>query len=261
MMKNRSRLLLLMGVLMLSLTLVAACSDDDGDSPTTPQTQDPPSFPMTGAAGVELPAGLSNASDTQAMMVSAYAGMANSFAAFTSFFAAPANKAAAAGAPWVYTWSISNPPEIDLSITLTIDETEDTYTWVYEVNGYDEDGSYEDAVFYEAYAMKDGSEGEMRVYDINYSSATPVLSWSWTESVLGAYTMEFVTYDESEPMRLVFGVDPDGSGDLVLYEWYADAWRTLEYYEWTALGGGSYILYDYDGGEDIIGSWMPGTST
>lgn len=259
-MKNRSRLLLLMGVLMLSLTMVAACSDDDDDNnPITPQTQDPPSFPLATEAGVELPGGLTAASDAQATMVSAYAAMANSFAGFTGFFAVPANKAAAAGAPWVYTWSLTSAPEVDLTFTLTIDETEDAYTWQYMIDGYDEDGTYDEVVFYEAYAMKDGSAGEMWVYDIDFSSTTPVLSWTWQESVLGSYMMEFVTYDESEPMRVVFGVDPDGSGDLNVYDRSGETWRILEYYEWTALGGGSYILYDYDGGEDVIGSWNPGT--
>lgn len=258
-MKNRSRMLLLLGVLMLSLTMVAACSDDDdNNNPTTPQTQDPPSFPLTASGGVDLPDGLTGSSDAQAMTVAGYATMTNMFSAYLGFFAIPEDKAAAAGAPWVYTWSISNPPEIDLTITLTIDETEDAYTWVYTVDGYDEDGTYSDAVFYEAYAMQDGSSGYIHAYDIGYSSSTPVLTWMWTESALGALTMEFVTYDESEPMRIVFGVDPDGSGDLNLYEWYEGAWRTAAYYEWTALGGGSYILYDYDGGENIVGSWEPG---
>lgn len=256
--KTRIRLLLMTGVLMLSLTMVAACSDDDDDNPTTPQTQDPPAFPLTAAEQLELPGGLTTSGDPQANAVMAYAALANSFSGYLDFFAWPSSKAMADGPPWVTTWNIVDSPDVDLTITFTIDETEDAYTWEYKVDGYDEDGTYEDAVFYAAHAAKDGSWGEMMAYDIDYSTTTPVLSWDWSETALGAFSMEFVSYDD-DGFRAVFGVDPDGSGDLQVYDYFESAWRVLEYFEWTALGSGSYILYDYEGGDDITGSWSAGS--
>lgn len=257
--KSRIRLLLMMGVLMLSLTMVAACSDDDDDSPTAPQTSNPPVFPLTAANQMQLPDGVATSGDAQAATLLGYTALANSFSGYLSFFAWPASKAATDGPPWVTTWSIVNAPYVDLAITFTVDENQDAYTWEYKVDGHDEDGTYDNAVFYEAHAAKDGSWGDMRAYDIDYSSSTPVLYWEWAESALGAFSMEFISYDESDPLRAVFGVDPDGSGDMNLYEYFEGNWRILEYYEWTALGGGSYILYDYDGGEDVVGSWTPGS--
>ncbi len=104
----------------------------------------------------------------------------------------------------------------------------------------------------------DGSWGEMAIYDPETSSSDPVLSWEWSESTLGVFTMEMQSFDD-DPIYVEFVINPDGSGTLDIYEWFGNNWRAVASYEWTALGNGSYTIYNYEGGGNIIGTWSAGT--
>ena len=259
MLKNRFGLLLLMSVLVLGLAFLPACSDDD-DNPTTPQGDTPPTFVLGAGDQIELPQGLQYANDPNASAVMGYAALANGFTAYTGFFTPPTKAAAADGPPWVYTWTVTQLPTTDLTFTLTVDETSDSYTWEYRLDGFDDGDVFDNVVFYEAEVAKDGSWGEMYIFDPEVSSSDPVLAWEWSESALGVFTMEMQSFDD-DPVYIEFVVNPDGSGTLDIYEWVADAWRTVAHYEWTALGNGSYIIYNYDGGSNITGTCSAGTPT
>jgi hypothetical protein len=251
------RILLLLGLVALLFTFASGCSDDD-DPTAVEQPQTAPTFSLGTEEQVQLPVGLTASDDPMAMMVVGQMALANSLTNYGALFVPPGKAAlAAAGAPWVYTWSFTQLPDLDMTITLTVDETADSYTWVYVIDGFDEDGIYDNVVFYEAEVAKNGSWGTMSINEWESSVATPAFTWSWSTSVLGVFSMEMRTYG-LDAIRLLWEIFPDGSGTLDLYEWFEAAWRPGYHFEWNALGAGSWILYNYDGGSNTTGSWSAG---
>lgn len=258
-MRKFSRILLLLGALALTVAFVPGCSDDDNPTTTTQPTT-APTFSLGAEDQIELPAGLTASSDPMAMMIVSQMALANSLTSYGGLFTPPSKAAATDGPPWVYTWTYTQLPTVDIAITLTVNETADTYTWVYMINGFDEDGTYDHVVFYEAEVAKDDSWGRMTINEWDTDSITPAFTWSWSTSALGVFAMEMRTYG-LDAFRLLWEVLPDGSGTLDMFEWFTDDWRADYHFQWTALGNGSWIQYVYDGGANITGTWSAGSPT
>ena len=76
-MRKESKLLLLLGILVLALAFMPGCSDDDDpvavDDPATV-----PEFELGVEEQIDLPVGLTNSDNSMAMMVAGYMSLANS---------------------------------------------------------------------------------------------------------------------------------------------------------------------------------------
>ncbi len=254
-MRKDSRILVLLGILALALIVLPGCSDDDPVTPDQPKTA--PTFSLGTEEQVELPAGLIASDDPMAGMVAGQMALANALTGYGAFFVPPTKAAATDGPPWVYTWTITQLPDLDLTLTLTINETANSYTWAYVIDGFDEDGTYDNIVFYEAEVAKDRSWGNMTINEWDTSTVMPTLTWAWSTSAQGVFSMEMKSYGD-DAFRLVWEILPDNSGTLDMYEWFSSDWRAVYHFEWTALGNGSWILYNYEGGANVTGTWSAG---
>jgi hypothetical protein len=225
---------------LMALTLTSACSNDDSPTGTTPS--DAPEF--TGSSNtITVPAGMANSDDPNAMMASAYIGMANAIGGHGAMFTPPTRAMATDGPPWEYSWT-----EGTLTITLIINETDTMYTWDVYIDGTIDQEVYDDYLFYSAWSDIDGSCGGLTFYAYDSSG---MMEWEWCTDALGVFTMTMSFSDGMNTVAIDLLVNADGSGEIS----YVFNGITVFEAIWDALGNGEWWTWDEGGTPTGSGTW------
>jgi len=244
---------LLIAIMIVAL-VVAGCSKDEDKSVAPAPSNNEDQAPTFSAQPVEVPDSLANETDPHAQMAVGYINMANAFVNYTSFVTPPSKAGfegvgTLGGPPWIYTWSVNTGPDNNYTVTLTIDEDNDYYTWTVELDGVFDGYSITDFTLIEASQAKDGTSGELTVYDPE--SLGIALSVSWVLQN-GTYTF---TYLVPEEVKIVVTLNPDESGSVEAYEWNGSAFVKVFEAQWTATGAGEWWTWNIDGTETGHGTW------
>lgn len=229
-------------IFLFTVLVFIGCSKDDGNS-VDPGSND--SAPALQAKQAEIPQGLVNEAtksngNPYAQQAYGYLNLINGITSYAAQLVPPQSKASlakTAGGPWVYNWAANG-----ISLTLTITETSDSYTWSYVLNGVQDGVTYTNYQYLYAEQKKDGSSGSLAVYD---TDGTAQSSWNWTQSSSGTITMTMLVSD----IKYVIVSNSDGSGTADYY--YSG---TLYYnISWTSTGSGSAT--DYTTSPATTSSW------
>lgn len=227
---------------------MGSCSKDDDDDQTQQQQQ---AAPQMEATIVELPQVMMESNDPGAQQATIYANMANSFAGFASMMVPPEKSISlksTMGDPWVYTWEFSEGSDV-YATTLTINETSTEYMWTMVINGTIGGMVLDNFMYMEASQMLDGSSGEFIMYDFEDQGAMMMVFWTTDSN--GVYT---VTFEVPNEMKIVMTSNPDGSGSVMMYEFYEVEYILEFQAEWDAAGHGEYWEY-YEGELMDHGTW------
>lgn len=256
--RNSKQFLLLAALVLAFFALNGCSSDDDPADPGGGGSSDAPVFSAGAGASIELPAGLESSNDPNAQLVAGYMAQVNILASMSNIFDVPdgAKKSMNKDSSWEYTWSINEPPVV-MSMTLTVRELSESYTWTLRIDGTDGEITFDNDIVYFAEAAKDESYGSFYYYDIEGDVNDVIFSWEWSTDSAGVFTMTMIAGDDTEGFKSVFVVNPDGSGTLDIYENVEMSWQILLHFEWDALGNGSWIVYE-DGVESASGNWYIG---
>lgn len=237
-------------IVSVCLIGIAGCSDDDNPAGSGNGAEAPEFSIVT----VSVPDAMTQSSDPMAQLTVSYVAFANTFSSWFSFFTPPAGAAKVAapagahdGAPWVFTWS-----EDGLTVTLTITEDSENYTWSVVLDGTDGETTYDDFTLIDAAASKDGSGGSLVIYDPATQSSA--LDWTWNQASGGPYNFLMTSYD-SEGFQIALTVNLDESGDLEYRMGDGAVFVRIFRSEWQSDGSGDW--WNYADGEIVdSGSWM-----
>ena len=150
--------------------------------------------------------------------------------------------------------ALADPPVV-MTVTLEVVETAEYYTWSLYFDGTDGEMVYDDVMVYYAQVAIDGSWGSFTFYDVMGDPGDVVFSWDWSTSSEGVFTMTMIGGSGDDAAKLVFVVNPDGSGTLDFYEWANGGWQLVYAFEWDSAGNGSWIYYE-DGVQVDADSWV-----
>lgn len=243
-------------ILMAILLIGAGCSKEKSTSPTSPSPSNNNSPPALDVDQVTLPQGLVQSQDPMAQMVVGYVNMANSFAQYTALVSPPSGNMAPdltspySGPPWVYTWDVNNGPDDTYTITLTIDETDTTYTWNVMVSGVVGGVTVSDFKYVEGLESKDGSSGYLFIYDPETHNMAARFDWAATSD--NQYTLH---YTVPGSVMISITVNPDDSGSINYYEWDGSDFIPMFQAHWNADGSGEWWTYDSNGDVSGHGTW------
>jgi hypothetical protein len=202
---------------------------------------------------IGVPAAMANSQDPQAQMAMAWINMANAIGGFTGMFEPPEQATISPSIQgiqdetWEYSWTNNG-----LTVTLTITETSDRYTWEVKYDGTDGTYVYDNWVFIEAEGMKDASSMWLKVYE----PVTTLLSSEWVWTYDGS-TVEcvFTSYYQGIPqMKVEITSNSDLSGEINVYEYVGTSWLLDWRAVWAADGSGQW--WDYEAGVLVNqGTW------
>jgi len=246
--------LLITAVLVLSLAFVG-CSKDDTTAPKPPaQDNEAPSYD---AHTVTVPSAMQTSQDRNAQMVVSYVNMVNAFTGYTGLMSPPSKAMFTAssefsGPPWIYTWTVNQGSDNTYTVTLTIGEDTDSYTWDVRISGTFEGHDVTNFSLIVANEHKDGSAGAFTLYDPGTGQIA--LDLTWTHDNDGVYTFRYQVPNDT---KIVVTVNPDDSGSIYVYEWDTSEsdWAEVFHATWTAAGSGEWWAYDTDGTETGHGTW------
>jgi hypothetical protein len=237
----------------------AGCSSDDKSTGPGTGGGEAPEFGIT---NVSIPTAMTESSDPMAQMAVGFVGLANSFSGWFGFMTPPVTAAKVVATygsqdgPWVTTWSDGN-----LTVTVTVTETSDRYTWEVMANGSADGITYNNFTLIYAEVHKDGSQGSMEVYDPTTDQL--VLSWNWSSAPDGTYHFTMTGYDtsallaaspNSETLQISVTVNPDESGGIEYRLGDGSSFELAFRAEWQSSGAGEW--WNYSNGEITeTGTW------
>lgn len=253
--------------LLLIVSLITACGDDDNDVAPEPTLEEASLAFDTQNPPIEIPAGFQNPSDKNANLIVSQLTVVNALStSFVSFFEAPegATKsttpigrtsgrvAATQNEVVVYTYtSTVTDPNTNQTITTTL---------AYQITDLGTDFLFEfffqfDGGDFIKYLEGKESKGPLKkgyleifpsAYD-GQEATVAAITFQWNESADGRFEFSYFT----DTFRADITVKPDNSGLIELYD------AGSLYYEatWNAAGtSGTYTYYD-NGTETDSGNW------
>ncbi len=246
-MKKQKLLFAILSVLFLFV--ISACSDkDDTDPQDDPQNQAPTYLANT----VTVPDAMAQSNDQGAQMANMYVSMANGFAGFAGMMTPPPYKSdfksTNDGDPWIYTWEFVEGSDA-YTITLTIFETVTQYEWTMVINGVLGGVTLTDFMYMEANQNLDGTAGAFYMYDPDQSG--DVMSVVWSTDANGVY---YLTFEFTNDVKIELVSNPDGSGQISVYEWAVNVYQLTFEAIWDATGSGEWWEY-YNGVLENSGTW------
>lgn len=246
---KKQRLLLLAVLSVMLLLFMGSCSkDDDADNTPSSQQQEAPQIETQ---IVELPQAMIESTDPGATQAAAYVNMANGFVGWSSMMVPPEKTnslKSVSGDPWIYTWEYNDGADI-YAVTLTILETQTQVEWTMVINGTMEGIVLNDFLYMEANELLDGSSGSFVMYDWELQGIALMTSWSTDSN--GVYNVVFEIPDN---FKIEMTSNPDGSGSVMMYEFFESEYILEFHAAWTADGTGEYWEY-YEGELMEHGTW------
>ena len=238
-------------LLILSVfAFFTACSDDDGDdNPTDPGNGDG-STPDLQVKQITPPQKMQDAANNGnpgAAQAVAYISLANSLPTYADLLEPPegSGKVSATNAPAEeWTWT-----EGGASMTLTLNETETTYSWTLTIDGTYSGETYSNQVVMEANGSKNGSNGQLYFYSPD--AASPVLSFDWETLADGTYHLVIESAQGSASTTSELYAYSDDSGSLDINMSGGGSWDI----DWASDGSGTWAQYDEQGGLVDQGTW------
>jgi hypothetical protein len=231
---------------------LAGCSDNNnpagpGDGGNGDQ---PPEFTLQ---QVSVPDAMRQSNDPYAIVTVSYVGLANSFSSWFGYFTPPSSAKIARptgtqdGPPWVYTYSQGG-----VSVTLTIDEEGDHYTWDVVANGNDGETTYDNFHYLHGERAMDESNGSIVLNDPE--SLSTAAEWEWSLSSSNVYSFLMTAYDVTEDLQIDLVANPDQSGQLEYRTGTNNEYVPEFGSQWQSSGAGTW--QEYSDGEVVdSGSW------
>lgn len=233
-------------VLLLAL-LVAGCGGDDESNPTGSNSN-----PVDlSSAQVDIPAAMSNAagSNSGAAQAVGLINLANSFSNYDAWWTPPSPGAKtglpyfAAGVDTTISWS-----QDGVTVTRETNENSIDKTWTVTLNGSDGTHTYNDFVFIDGYALLDGSDGSMSVYDPD-SPQNTTLTWTWGIDPSQTFFLNLSIAESNGYISI--DVPNTGGGSVTHTINGVNSFSAT----WQSDGSGSYTIYDSGGTPTDTGTW------
>jgi hypothetical protein len=221
---------------MLILFLGSCSKDDDNDD----QNQNQQKAPQMEVNVVEVPQAMLESTDPGAQQAVMFINMSNAFVGWSSMMIPPQKSGAYKSlkdGPWVYTWDFSEGAN-NYTITLTINETSTQLEWTMVINGTIDGMTLVDFLYMEATELLDGSAGSFIMYDPEEQGIGIMVSWSINST--DVYTCAFEIPND---IKIETTSNPDGSGSILVYEFYETEYFLSFQAEWTAAGTGQWWEY------------------
>ena len=226
---------------IFSLVIVSSCKKDDDVDPNN-------NAPTCEAKTVEVPEAMANSSDPGVQQAVGYMEMVNGMGGYTGMMTPPSKSSAVTnfkdGGTEVYTWEI-NEGNTNCTFTLRVTETATMYSWEMIIDGTMEGMVFNNFTYIRAEEMKDGSSGEITIYDPETGNILITMSW-YTSGGATHFTYEMPGY-----MLLTIVVNGNGSGYVEYSFWDNNQWALYFKAQWDASGHGHW--WDYYSGTE--GSW------
>jgi len=230
------------------IAIGSGCSKNE--SSTAPEETQPPEPALT---SITVPESLAESENPMARLVVTYVNMVNALTGYSSYFSPPPNSqqlespVLSSSSTWTYTWTTDS-----LTITLTVVETDEAYTWDVVLTGTDGIHSYEDWLFIHAEQAKDGTNGIVVMY--KPITTDVAMRWEWTVDEDGTCNFVFTFYGDETQGRIEVVAHPDGSGELSFYAYAEGSYDLTFHAEWASEGSGEWWTYQ-DGEETGHGTW------
>lgn len=237
-------------IVILFISLLFSCSDDGGS--TGPEETEPEWETQT----VTVPDNMQQSQDPMVQMAVGHINTANNMMNTYSSFLQPPEKAKVSSpgsyyekeGPWTYSWSENN-----LTITLTINESEDDYEWTVVLDGTDGEYNYDNWTYIYATTSQNNSNGHIKVYKQVTDNVGAEVIWSTDDAGVFNMTIEQF-YDTQTKSELIS--NPDGSGEVNHYEYMEGSYVIQFKAEWQTDGSGEWWIYDDNGEVENSGSWL-----
>ncbi len=239
-----------MPFLILGLSLFMFNCSSNENNPVTPNEKPEPQQPAV--QQVELPQSVTNSSDSHAAQAVMWAGMVNSFSAYSSYFSPPQGTKSLLktndDGSWTYTWTVDS-----LVITLLYEQNAESISWKVTLNGSDSQSEtvYVNWTMLEASQTTDGSSGTITMYDDN--STDIIFTLTWSKDSDGTENYEYINPADGGG-KIVFTVHPENSGDVQMYNHLDGQYIVWMKVAWTASGG-EWWEYDEQGNVSNHGSF------
>ena len=230
---------------IFSMVLVTSCQKDKETEPEPTPTSVPDYHIKT----VELPEAMVNSNDLGAQTAMTYVNMVNGLSGFGAMMIPPSKSTDAMhykDGTEVYTWEI-NEEGIHCTFTLKITETSDMYKWELIINGTMDNISYSNFVYIYAEEKKDGSWGEITIYNPEQQGNSILFLLTWHNSDGSMY----LDLEIPETFLIKLVTHEDQSGSVEMSDWENNQWVLSFKAQWDASGHGQWWDY-YDESE---GSW------
>ncbi len=243
------RILSYFTVLLFSLFLIFSCSDSSSGNDEEEQQTEAPDLQVQ---EVDVPDAMKKSSDPNAQKTVGFVTQANAFSNYSTFWTpqqgaempASALGKLPANGEWSYEWSKDS-----LTITMNITESDDAYHWEIIFNGSMQGETFDNWTYMEATRKKDGSEGNLYLYEYNTTNVN--LQWSWMIDDEDVYTFEMI----GDGFKINVLSNPNQSGSLEFYQGDGGSFTISFRSEWASDGSGSWWDYDSSGTEEDSGSW------
>lgn len=245
---KKQRLLFIATLLCGLLFVFNGCSKDEETTPEANKTE----APVLATKTAEVPQAMTESSDPYAQEACMYINYANMFTGFAGMMTPPPESGGTYKStlenPWVYTWSYNDSTN-NYTFTLTVEQTTDKYTWNFVIDGIVDGYVLNNFVYMEAWETLDEKSGEFTMYDWEPPETTLTVNWSTDDN--NVYTLYF---SESENQQINITVNPDNTGEIIVYEWVENDWQIFYQATWDAVGHGEY--WEYENGEvSNHGTW------
>lgn len=235
----------LLFTVIFSLVITTGCKKDDAADPVN-------NFTAYEIQTVTIPDAMVQSNDEGAQTARTYLGMANGMSGLWGMMTPPSKSADVnnlkAGGPEIYSWEI-NDGNTHCTITLTFIETATTYSWAVTIDGTLEGITLSNFTYIQAYSEKDGTSGNMTLYDPEGGGVS--MTQSWQELANGVF--KCIT-ELPQCLLITVVTNEDGSGSVEVKDWVNGQYLLDFRAEWDASGHGQWWEY-IDGIIDEQGSW------
>ena len=205
-----------------------------------------------------MPQAMVNSSDANAQRAVGYVDTANTFAQYMQFLTPPSKMDGLRsacnyqGSPWVYTWAVDSGQSDNYTVNLTIDETDTTYTWKVLISGTIYGVAVNDFRLIDGLQNKNGTGGNLFVYDPNGSNLKIRLIW---DRGVDHYLLQYGYIPDGTLINVT--LNNDNTGRVSYSRWDESKSRYILNFQavWYADGSGQWYTYDSDGNLDEQGTW------
>ena len=222
--------------LCISLVFIS-CSDDD-DNPTGPEGNQAKEL---SAKQIPVLPAMQQSASPHAQQAVLWLSIANSFQAYSAFYTPQdnLNKLFKTNDEWTKSWMVDA-----LQITMDYFDDETSFGWEIYLTGSDNEFTYNNWLYMEAYQYIDDSYGQLKMYKPVTDEVG--MEWNWTNATTGIYYFNLFIWEDN-PQKLEIISNPDNSGQITAYNYVNNQFVAHTKITWTAAGTGYFWEYDESG--------------